>query len=57
MIPSDECHITEKKESDSKWSFLHIWIMNFKETTAELLGNQDLPTSRATSHRLGCEQG
>lgn len=56
MIPLDECHITEKWDSDSKWSFLHIWIMNFKEMTAEPSGSQNLPTGWAASHALGCQQ-
>lgn len=57
MIPSDECHIAKKHDSDSKWSFLHIQIMNLKEVAVELLGSQNLPSSWAGSHVLGCEQG
>lgn len=56
MIPLEECHITKKRDSDSKWSFLHIQIMNFKEVAVELLGNQNLLSSWAGSHVLGCEQ-
>lgn len=56
MIPPGECHIAEKYDSESKWSFLHIQITNFKEMTAELLGSQNLPSSWAMSHTLGCEQ-
>lgn len=49
MIPSDECHIAEKYDSDSKWSLLRIQI------TVELLGSQNSPSSWAVSHMLGCE--
>lgn len=31
--------------------------MNFKEVAVELLGSQNLPSSWAGSHVLGCEQG
>lgn len=57
MIPLDECHIAKKRDSDSKWSFLHIQIMNFKEVAVELLGSQNLPSSWAGSHVLGCDPG
>lgn len=56
MILLDECHLAKKRDSDSKWSFLHIREMNFKEVAVELLGSQNLPSSWAGSHVLGCEQ-
>lgn len=55
MIPLDEYHVAEKQESDSKRSFLHVWMMNVKDVTAELLGSQNLPTSWAVSPVQGCE--
>lgn len=57
MILLDECHLAKKCDSVSKWSFLHIREMNFKEVAVELLGSQNLPSSWAWSHVLGCEQG
>lgn len=47
--------MAEKLESNSQRPFLHIWIMNFKEMTDELLGRQRLPTTWAVSQVLGCE--
>lgn len=53
MIPSDECHIAEKRESDPKWSFLHIRIMNFKAMMAECRPAWQLGRGPARGRRQG----